>query len=116
VISAKVREIGAGKLGTCHFTVDPIHRAIHAAIRERFRCHAILNGHKATGYAKLLFEAAYASRVGAQPDVDIDAQIAAAVVLHGARQDSATIANAVHLSEATVIRIIDVWRRERLAA
>lgn len=23
VISAKVREIGAGKLGTCHFTVDP---------------------------------------------------------------------------------------------
>lgn len=24
VISAKVREIGAGKLGTCHFTVDPL--------------------------------------------------------------------------------------------
>lgn len=24
VISAKVREIGAGKLGTCHFTVDPM--------------------------------------------------------------------------------------------
>jgi hypothetical protein len=23
VISAKVREIGAGKLGSCHFTVDP---------------------------------------------------------------------------------------------
>lgn len=24
IISAKVREIGAGKLGTCHFTVDPL--------------------------------------------------------------------------------------------
>jgi hypothetical protein len=24
MISAKVREIGAGKLGTCHFTVDPL--------------------------------------------------------------------------------------------
>jgi hypothetical protein len=23
IISAKVREIGAGKLGSCHFTVDP---------------------------------------------------------------------------------------------
>jgi hypothetical protein len=24
IISAKVREIGAGKLGTCHFMVDPL--------------------------------------------------------------------------------------------
>jgi hypothetical protein len=77
---------------------------------------ATTQGYKATRYAKMLFEAAYASRVGAQPDVDIDAQIAAAIVLHGARQDSATIAAAVRLSEATVVRIIDVWRRERLAA
>lgn len=74
------------------------------------------HGYKATSYAKLLFEAAFASRVGAQPDADLDAQIAAALVLHGARQDTSTIAKAVRLSEATVVQIIDAWRRERLAA
>lgn len=78
--------------------------------------HAGQHGHKATAYAKMLFEAAFASRVGAQPNADLDAQIAAAIVLHGARQDSATIAKVVRLSEASVIKIIDAWRRERLAA
>lgn len=77
---------------------------------------AAAQGYKPTRYAKMLFEAAYASRVGAQPDADIDAQVAAAIVLHGARKDSATIAKAVRLSEATVVRIIDAWRQERLAA
>jgi hypothetical protein len=78
--------------------------------------HGAKHGYKATAYAKVLFEAAFASRVGVQPDADLDDQVAAAIVLHGARQDTATIAKAVRLSEPTVIRIIDAWRRERLAA
>jgi 2-hydroxychromene-2-carboxylate isomerase len=77
--------------------------------------HAAQHGQKATSYAKLLFEAAFASRVGVQPDSDIDFQIATAIVLHGARKDSAAIAKAVRLSEPTVIRIIDAWRSERPA-
>jgi hypothetical protein len=74
------------------------------------------HGYKPTAYAKMLFEAAFASRLGVQPDVDLDDQVAAAIALHGARNDTATIAKAVRLSEPTVIRIIDAWRRERAAA
>jgi hypothetical protein len=74
------------------------------------------HGYKPTAYAKVLFEAAYASRVGVQPDAELDDQVAAAIVLHGARQDSARIAKIVRLSESTVVSIIDMWRRERLAA
>jgi hypothetical protein len=73
-------------------------------------------GYRATAYAKMLFEAAFASRCGVAFDADLDTQIAAAIVLHGARNDTATIAKAVRLSEPTVIRVIDAWRRERLAA
>ena len=69
-----------------------------------------------TGYAKLLFDAAFASRVGVQPDVDIDDQIRIAIVMHGARTDTATISKACGLSEATVIKVIDAWRKERLCA
>ena len=71
-------------------------------------------GYKATSYAKMLFEAALAARLGIQPDADLDAQIAAAVVLHGARQDTSLISRAVKLSEPTIMRIIDRWREERL--
>jgi 2-hydroxychromene-2-carboxylate isomerase len=73
-------------------------------------------GYKATAFAKLLFEAAFASCVGVQPDDDIDVQVAAAIVLHGAKQDSAAIAKTIGLSEASVCRIIETWRRERLTA
>lgn len=92
-----------------NFSVDD---RIFAVLEKRGAEH----GYKPTAYAKMLFEAAFASRVGVQPDADLDEQIAAAIVLYGAKQDSATIAKAVRLSEPTVIRIIDVWRRERLAA
>jgi hypothetical protein len=74
------------------------------------------HGYKATSYAKMLFEAAFAARVGVAADQDIDVQIGAAVVLHAARQDTSVIAKAVRLSEATIVKIIDAWRRERLTA
>lgn len=74
------------------------------------------HGYKPTSYAKMLFEAAFASRLQVQVDRGIDDQVAVAIVLHGAKKDSATIAQAVGLSEATVIRIIDAWRSERIAA
>lgn len=78
--------------------------------------HGAKHGYKPTLYAKMLFEAAFASRCGVSVDADLDDQVAAAIVLHGAKRDSATIATAVRLSESTVIRIIDAWRRERRAA
>ncbi len=69
-----------------------------------------------TTYAQMLFDAAYASRVGVMSDVDIDAQIARAIILHGSKQDTAVIAKAVGLSESTVTKVIGAWRSERLAA
>jgi hypothetical protein len=70
----------------------------------------------ATGtYTKMLFEAAYASHVGVQDNPEIDTQIGAAIVLHGAKENSADIAKAVRLTESSVIKIIDAWRQERLS-
>lgn len=67
------------------------------------------------GYAKMLFEAAYAARCGVQPDAEIDEQIKIALVLWAARQDTATIAKAVGLSESTIVKAIDCWKQERAA-
>lgn len=83
---------------------------VYAALEKRASEH----GYKATSYAKMLFEAAFASRVGVGPDPTIDERIATAVVLHGARKDSAKISQVIQLSEQTVLRIIDAWRRLRL--
>lgn len=74
------------------------------------------HGYKPTLYAKMLFEAAFASRCGVSVDRDLDDRVAAAVVLHGANQDTATIAKVIGLSEATVLSIISTWRKERPAA
>lgn len=63
-------------------------------------------------YAKVLFEAAYAARHRQSGDPDLDARVGLAVVLLGAKQDSATIAKAIGLSEPTVLKIIDAWKRE----
>lgn len=90
----------------------PVDDRIYATLEKQ----GVKHGYKPTAYAKMLFEAAFASRCGVQPDADLDDQVAAAIVLHGARHDSAAIAKAVRLSEPTVIRIIDTWKRERLAA
>ncbi len=89
--------------------------SIEDRVYDTLEKHGAKHGYKATAYAKVLFEAALASRVGVQPDPDLDAQVAAAIVLHGARKDSAAIARAVRLSEPTVVRIIDAWRSERPA-
>jgi hypothetical protein len=64
-------------------------------------------------YAAVLFEAAYAARCGfAQGDVELEAAVARSVLLGAAGSDTATIAKAVGLSEATVDRIRHAWRDE----
>jgi hypothetical protein len=66
-------------------------------------------------YAKVLFEAAYAARWHKSGDPELDAKVGCALVLHAAKKDSTTIAHAVGLHEATVVRIVDAWRTERPA-
>jgi hypothetical protein len=69
-------------------------------------------GYRATSYAKMLFEAAFACRVGVSQDPDLQQRIELVLILHAARQDTARISTFSGLSEATVVRIIDSWRSE----
>ncbi len=64
-------------------------------------------------YAAQLFLAAYSARV--KPpigDRDLDASVARVAILWAEKRDTAEIAGAVGLSEATVVRILDAWRAE----
>ena len=67
-------------------------------------------GYRTGTYAKMLFEAAFAVRVGVTDEPDLHQRIELAIVLHGARKSTADIADAVGLSEASVCRIIDAWK------
>jgi len=77
---------------------------------------AAKRGYSLTGYDKVLFEAAYSSNVGFQPNRDMDIAIARAMVMWGAKNDTNTIAKSLGLSQATVIKIIDAWKHEVIAA
>lgn len=71
-------------------------------------------GMSTTGFAIILFEAAYAARAtpGGTGDVDLDAAVARSVILFANGLDTSAIAPAVGLSEATIVRILDAWRSE----
>lgn len=63
-------------------------------------------------YAAILLQAAYAARVKPPSgDRDLDASVALVAVLWAEQRDTAQIAAALGLAEATVVRIIDGWRR-----
>lgn len=83
-------------------------------VKENLARMAQARGMSTTGFAIVLFEAAYAARAmpGGTGDADLDAAVARAVILFANGLDTAAIAPAVGLSEATVVRILDAWRRE----
>jgi hypothetical protein len=85
-------------------------------VYERLGEMAKAAGLKPSSYARMLFEVAYAARWNKSGDAELEAKVGCAVVLHAARQDTATIARALALQESTVVKIIDAWRAERAAA
>lgn len=93
-------------------------RSITIAVSDR--CHDQLarlakeRGLSVNKYATILFDAAYAARVtpGGTGDADLDVAVARSVILFAGGWDTDRIAKAVHLHEATVVRIFDAWRRE----
>lgn len=85
-------------------------------VYERLREMARSANLSPSGYARMLFEAAYAARWNKSGDADLEAKVGCALVLHAAKQDTATIAAALGLQEATIVRIIDAWRAEKAAA
>lgn len=92
-----------------NFTVDD-------RVYEALRARAAQLGYKPLTYAKMLFEAAYAVRVGVGVDPDVHQRIELAIVLHGARMGTAGIAEAIGLHESTVMKILVAWQTETMAA
>ncbi|MGE0425280.1 MAG: hypothetical protein AB7O88_23680 [Reyranellaceae bacterium] len=85
----------------------------HARLREEARKH----GYAPSVYAQLLFDAAFAARIGQlreQPasDAELDRQVTLALILAGIG-DSEEIARATGLPESLVVRILDGWRTIR---
>lgn len=66
-------------------------------------------GYSVSGYAKMLFDAAYAARSGKSGDLELDALVGCVMVLSGAQKDVGVIAAALKLQERTVTRIMSAW-------
>jgi hypothetical protein len=66
-------------------------------------------GLRPSQYAAMLFEAAYAARVGKIEDRDLDATIGIIMVL-SVNCPTVQIARALKISEDLVVRIIAAWR------
>lgn len=68
-----------------------------------------------TGFAKLLFEAGYAARIGQErgvpaTDAELDEQVRLALACAG-QGNTAAISRATGMPEARVVRILDAWKR-----
>ena len=92
----------------------PIRRQINIAIDERVhtRLTAMAGdaGVPLSTYARTLFEAAYAARCGETGDHDLDATVAAALILTASGMDAEQIARALGTTEIVALRIVDAWR------
>ncbi len=68
-------------------------------------------GFSVAGCATVLFEAAYAARFGkdGSGDPELDAVVAATLILHGSGIDFTIIAKTLGTDEETVERIIGAW-------
>lgn len=85
----------------------------HQRLHEEAKRH----GYAPSTYAQLLFEAAFAARMGQisekpASDAELDHQVRQALILAGIG-DTSEIAQATGLSEATVDRILSAWREMR---
>ncbi len=87
--------------------VNPVaHRQLAADARER--------GYGATAYAQMLFDAAFAARIGQERgeepvDAELDRQVMLVFRLAG-QTDTASVARATGIPEPRVVRILDGWK------
>lgn len=89
--------------------------AIDPKVHDRLQAMANAAGMSLSTYARTLLEAAYSARCGATGDRDLDATVAAALILSGADLDTDEVARALKTNEAVVVRILDAWRDARPA-
>ena len=84
---------------------------------QRLHEMAKVKGYRAAAYAQMLFDAAFAARIGQEraapvSDTELDEQVRAVLCLAG-QFDVPAIAQALGLSEALVGKILDGWRGAR---
>ncbi len=88
-----------------------VNAKVHAGVSKR----AAAMGMTATGFAKLLFEAGFAARVGQERDVpavdgELDEQVRLIFACAG-QANTAAIAKATGLPEPRVVRILEAWKK-----
>jgi hypothetical protein len=71
-------------------------------------------GYKASAYAQMLFDAAFAARIGQErgepaSDAELDEQVRLVFACAG-QGDTAAIARATGVPEARVVRILEAWK------
>lgn len=94
----------------------PITLRIPAIAQQRLHEMAKAAGYSASVYAQLIFDAAFAARVGHErgdepSDAELDSQVRAVFVLAG-QFDTDAICKAIGISEPLALRILDAWRSE----
>lgn len=67
-------------------------------------------GYPVSTYTKMLLDAAYSARCGQPTDRDLDATVAAALILQAGGMDTDAVARALRITEATAERIFVAWR------
>lgn len=88
--------------------------AVSATVHDGVAKRAAQLGMAPTSYAKLLFEAGYAARIGQErgeepADAELDEQVRLVFALAG-QADTAAIAKATGVPEPRVVKILDAWR------
>lgn len=98
-----------------------LRETVQVGIRISARAHGALAkrasevGVSPSGYAKMLFEAAFAARIGQErndppADAELDEQVRLVFALAG-QGSTAAIARATGIPEPRVVRILDAWRQ-----
>jgi hypothetical protein len=86
--------------------------SVSEKVHERLATLATAAGMSVTAYANILFDAAYAARVGTSMDRSIDTSVSRVVVLWGTGMDAAEIAKVIGFSTGWCAQVIDAWRAE----
>ncbi len=96
---------------------SPVTIGIKVMPRPHQKLHEVAKskGYTATGYATLLYEAAFAARIGQErdapvTDVELDEQVRLVFACAG-QGDTAAIAKAIGIPPARVEKILKAWKQ-----
>lgn len=88
---------------------------IPADMARKLAADAHKRGMNMSAFARVLLEAAWSARSAETGDRDLDATVAAALLLAAGGLDTERIARALKCSEAVVVRIVRAWAKREAA-